>query len=89
MNYVVGYHKVKDFSTWKPFFDKDEQVRQAAGMKLVYLFRSVQDPNSIHLLFEVEDLGKVKRMMESEELKKKMEESGVIGEPVFHVLEKV
>jgi len=31
----------------------------------------------------------LKQMMESEELKKKMEESGVIGEPVFHVLEKV
>ena len=51
MIYVFGNHPVQDFGTWKPFFDSDQPRAKAAGIHLVKLFRSLENPNDVSLLF--------------------------------------
>ncbi len=86
MNYLFGHHTVEDFDAWKSYFDQDDDRRQESGIRLVQLFRSVDDPNDVHFLFEVDDPQTMKEFMESEETKQIMEKAGVVSEPHIHVL---
>jgi hypothetical protein len=86
MTYVYGHHSVKDFATWKTYFDGNENGRVAAGMRLVKLFQAADNPNQAHFLFEVDDPKKVEEFMGSEETKELMMEAGVLSEPHIHVL---
>jgi hypothetical protein len=52
MIYIYVSHKVADFNKWKPFFDSDEGARKSFGIELKKLFRSAEDPNDVHILFE-------------------------------------
>jgi hypothetical protein len=89
MTYVYGHHKVKDFATWKPYFYKNDENRIAAGIRVVKLFQSTDDPNEAHFLFEVDDLKVMQDYMGSEEIKELMIEAGVLSEPNFHYLKSV
>ncbi|MCK5610526.1 cyclase [Candidatus Pacearchaeota archaeon] len=89
MTYVYGHHKVRDFHMWKPYFDKDDERRQAAGVRLVRLFQAANDPNEIHFLFEADDPSAMQEMMDSNDIKQTMEKAGVISEPQIHVLTSV
>ena len=89
MTYVYGHHKVKEFATWKPYVDRNEEGRVAAGMRLVKLFQSTDDPNEAHFLFEVDDPKVMQEFMGSEETKELMMEAGVISEPHIHILTSV
>ena len=89
MTYVYGHHKVIDYETWKPYFENDDARRREAGVELVNLFQSAQDPNEVHFLFKVDNPGAMQEMMESEDFEKTMKEAGVISEPQIHVLNSV
>jgi hypothetical protein len=89
MTYIYGHHKVKDFSTWKPYFDGNEERRIEAGMRLVKLFQSTDDPNETHFLFEVDDTKVMQEFMGSEETRALMLKAGVLDEPHFHILTSV
>ncbi len=89
MTYLYGHHKVRDFDTWKPYFDNDDARRQEAGVHLVNLFQSTKDPNEVHFLFTVDDPKVMQEMMESEDMEKKMKEAGVLSEPQIYVLKSV
>ncbi len=83
MNNVIIRHKVEDFNKWKPAYDDNLSARQAAGLKDINLWRNLNDPNEIVMLFEVADIAKAKKFSESPELKEKMQEAGVLGPPDF------
>lgn len=84
MAYIT--HHVKEFDHWKEIFDKDEIIRQSIGARLVGLFRGMEDPNEISILFELDDLDTMMEMMESEDMKMKMIESGVDSEPTLQIM---
>jgi hypothetical protein len=83
MNNVIIRHKVEDFNKWKPVYDGNLSARQAAGLKDIRLWRNLNDPDEIVMLFEVADITKAKKFSESTELKEKMQEAGVLGPPDF------
>jgi len=74
-------HKVKDYATWKKAFDSDEQRRKEAGLTLIGMATAPDDPNLVYMMFATADLDGAKEMLASNELKKVMEEAGVIGKP--------
>ncbi len=80
MAMVVSHH-VKDYATWRPFFDKDEANRQAANMKVMGVFQDAADPNYVSISMEVADVAKAKEFGSSEQLKKAMQEAGVTDQP--------
>jgi hypothetical protein len=85
MSFVIFRTKVADYARWKPIFDADGANRQAGGSKGGQLFRSADDPNEVVMLFEW-DLEKARQFSQSEELRAKMQEAGVLGPPDVYFL---
>ena len=83
---VFARHKVNDYATWKAVFEANEDIRKAGGEISHRIFHAIEDPNDIGLMFEWESLEKAHQFMSSPELKAKMIEAGVVGEPIFDFL---
>ncbi len=74
-------HHVRDYATWKPFFDEHEPTRRAHGLSGHRLYRGTDDPNEITIVFKTEDLERAKEFAASEDLRSAMERAGVEGPP--------
>jgi len=83
---IATSHQVKDYEVWRPFFDADSDRRAAAGIKGEHVFRQADEPNNVHIFFEVDDPSSLSQLNNDPELAAKMEEAGVISEPVFMLL---
>jgi hypothetical protein len=78
-------HPVKDYSQWKRIFDEDEKIRSDAGLQLRAISTSAEDPSMVHIMFATNDVDRAKDLIHSNDLKKRMAEGGVIGEPTLTV----
>ncbi len=87
MPFILVNHKVKDFNAWKPFFEGDEGEQVKNGIVVNKLFRSVEDPNDVHILFEFSDAVNVQKFFMDPRLKTLMQKAGVLNEPIVHILE--
>lgn len=89
MVYLLIKHKVKDYSKWKPGFDEYGSTRKEKGSKGGMLLRISEDPNDVVVLLEWDNIENARRFTQSEGLKNKMEELGVIGKTDIFFLEKI
>ncbi len=89
MVHVLLNHKVRDYDHWKPYFDKDAVNRLKAGIRVAKLFRSMEDPNDISILFTVDNIESFNNFLKSPDLKKIMEEGGVISMPEVKMLQEL
>lgn len=89
MAYLIVRHTVEDYAKWKPVFDEHLPVRKSHSVVYEQVFRSVDNPNEITLLFEVSDLKLAREFTETSDLKSVMERAGVIGMPSITFLEEV
>jgi len=78
---VLVHHEVADYQSWRTVFDAAIDFRHAGGECSCRVFRKAGDPNDLTLLFEWEDLARAQCYMNSEELRKKMKQAGVVGPP--------
>lgn len=77
-------HKVKDFDAWVKVFDAEGPATRAAnGMNDLVLGRGVDDPNLVHIVFDVTNMAKAKARLADPALKKLMEDAGVVGAPTI------
>jgi quinol monooxygenase YgiN len=83
---VLVHHEVADYQNWRAAFDSALDFRRQGGEHNCRVFRTAGNPNDLTLLFEWEDLPKAQGYMNSEELRKKMQQAGVIGAPEVHYL---
>lgn len=80
--WVQVTHKVKDFDAWVKVFDGEGTATRASfGLKDIVLSRGVDDPNIVHLVFDITDMAKAKARMADPALKKLMTDAGVEGAP--------
>ncbi len=78
--------RVSDFVVWKTVFDSHAEDHRAAGLTLINLWRSTEEPNNVFFLFEVSDIDSADRFIHSAASAKAGEMSGVIdGE--YHFVE--
>jgi len=89
MVHVVIDHKVKDYAKWKPAFDKHSDTRKKSGSKGGTLFHVSGEPNHISILIEFDAKENATKFYESEDLKKVMQDAGVIGKPEVWFLDKI
>jgi len=75
------HHKVADYMKWRPAYEAHEQARVAAGVTNGKVYQSKDDPNDVVILFDVADAAKAKSFSQSQDLKSRMQASGVIGQP--------
>lgn len=76
-------HKVKDWDAWKKAFDSHKQERTDAGFADRAIGYEVGNNHQVTIVLLVTDMKKAEDFVKSEDLKKKMEEAGVDGPPVF------
>lgn len=83
-NWVLITHKVKDFDAWVKAYDAEGAATRASnGLVDVALARGVDDPNTVHIVFDITDMAKAKARINSPELKKIMTDAGVEGKPTI------
>jgi quinol monooxygenase YgiN len=86
---MMVHNKVRDFGKWKTFFDQHESTRKTSGSKGAQVFQNVEDPTDVFMLFEWDSTENAGKFSMSEDLKKTMEQVGVIGIPQIHFLKEV
>lgn len=80
---VLVKSTVKDWDAWKKSFDSHKQARIDAGLVDRVVAYTVGDNKNVSLVFAVTDMDKAKAFMKSKDLKDKMAEAGVVGQPTF------
>ena len=75
------HFKVKDFNAWRTSYNGNEKNRASAGITNGRVFRSADDHNDVVILQDVADISKARTWYGSNEMKRVMEKSGVLGTP--------
>jgi hypothetical protein len=83
---VLVHHAVSDYRSWRAVFDEAIDFRQLGGERSCRVFRKAGDPNNLTLLFEWDELDRAQSYMNSQELREKMKQAGVIGIPEIQYL---
>lgn len=87
MPYILIRHKVQDYATWKSGFDDHSTTREASGSKGGFVFRNADNPNELMILLEWDELEKARHFVQSDELREKMQQVGVIDQPDVYFLD--
>lgn len=73
---------VKDFDTWLKVFDAEGlDARKSQGSTDVAITHGIDDPNLVHLIFDINDMAKFNAAMASDAKRKVIMDSGVTGPP--------
>lgn len=81
-SWVQVTYKVKDFDAWLKVFDGEGSAKRATqGLIDVVLARGTDDPNIVHMVFDITDMAKAKASVTSEEKNKLRVSAGMIGSP--------
>ncbi len=78
---IFFQHRVDNYDTWKPVYDADVERRNAAGLTELGVYRKAGDENLVLLVWSADSIEGFRAMSDSEELKAKMQEAGVVSEP--------
>jgi len=86
MLHMLCRNRVADFAQWKAVFGSHQAAHLNAGLRLVSLWRSVEEPNNVFFVFEVSSPSKAREFISNPDAAKAAQSSGVIdGE--YHFLE--
>ena len=78
---VIIRSTVADFDTWLRVFDENQDLRRDSGVAGHHVNRSVDNPNELSVYLAVSDLYVAHAFAESNELRERMAEAGVLGPP--------
>lgn len=86
MTYLLCRNHVADFSPWKAVFASHAGAHQDAGLRLVNIWRSVEEPINVFFMFEVASMDMAQEFISNPEAAKAGKASGVLdGE--YHFVE--
>lgn len=89
MVYLLGESSVEDFDEWKSNFDDNDPYRSDHGQQGFQVFQSVDDPDEVVVLFEWDERENARALFESEEMRERLSDAGVKGQPELTFLELV
>lgn len=89
MVHVLVRHKVGDYNRWKQAFDSHLASRKQAGETAVRIFHTVDDPRNVVLFFDWESVDRARKFMNSDDLRKAMQQAGVQGAPDVQYIEDI
>ncbi len=87
MPYILVRHKVADYAMWKPVYDEHAATRKAGGCLGTRVFRSADNPNEVVILAEWDNAENARQFAQSEDLRQKMQEAGVVDRPDVYFLD--
>ena len=74
MTYMLCRNQVADFARWRAVFASHEAAHRDAGLRLVKLWRGVEEPNHVFFIFEVASVDKARKFISDPEAAKAAEE---------------
>jgi hypothetical protein len=78
MTTLIGFHEVKDGAHWAKTWQKGDAGREAMFAKAgVVSTRTFKNPDSVGVLFDVDDMEKFQTFMDSDDAKQAMDEDGL------------
>ncbi len=78
--------RVKDWATWRPYYDSERKRRKKYGVKDWTIAHEENDPNHVYLILKVKDPEKAQNMLNDPEIQEIMKKSGVLNPPVTTIL---
>jgi hypothetical protein len=86
MTYMLCRNRVADFAHWKTVFASHATAHRDAGLRLVGVWRSTEEPNNVFFMFDVASMDRAMAFMRTPGAEEGREASGVLdGE--FHFVE--
>ena len=85
--HLICRNKVTDFEKWKAVFDSHAEAHAEFGLKLQNLWRGVDNPNEVFMLFEVENEEKARAFVTSPEVPDAQSQAGVVELPDIYFVE--
>ncbi len=89
MVHVMGKTHVADFDAWRENFDQNDSLRTEHGQRGYQIFRSSDDPEDVVVLFEWDDRENARKLFESDEMRGRLADAGVEGQPELSYFEQV
>jgi quinol monooxygenase YgiN len=77
MPHVLVHQRIEEFDRWMEVFDGLAPARAAASCRSTALFRNLEDPHEVVVLFEFDDLARAREHMASPELRAAWQAAGV------------
>jgi len=81
MAILLVRHKVADYDQWRSFYDRDGEMRRAAGCTGTHLFRNANDPNEIIINLQWDSVENAEKFLADPAVHQVMQQAGVIGQP--------
>ncbi len=86
MIYMLSRNKVADFEKWNRGFASHAEAHRAAEIKLIHVWRDINDPNNVFIVFEVGSIEKARAFIDAPEAAEAGKEFGVV-EGEYHFVE--
>jgi hypothetical protein len=81
---MVSIVRITDYAKWLASFNGFEAQRESqGGLRNPQILRGVTDPNTVAILFDIDDVGKARAFMASQQLRSATESGGVVGSPTI------
>jgi quinol monooxygenase YgiN len=77
MPHLLVQQRIEEFDRWKEVFDRLAPARTAASCRSTALFRNLEDPHEVVVLFEFADMAKAREHMTSPDLRAAWQAAGV------------
>jgi heme-degrading monooxygenase HmoA len=82
-------HTVSNYKAWRKFYDEFAPVQKAKGVTAQAVYQAADNPNDVTVTHDFATLEAARAFVSSEELKKTMQNAGVIGAPTIWFTNKV
>lgn len=89
MAQLFVHHAVEDYTQWRRVFDSASTTRRSFGMTGERVFHASSSPNEIVIISDWPTAEKARAYGQSPELKKAMQNAGVISQPEVLILEEL
>ncbi len=70
--------RVADFSKWKAEMEADAKAQRNAGIRLIHLWRGVEEPNTAFFILEVHSVEKARAFLNPEAVAEASKAAGVL-----------
>jgi hypothetical protein len=81
-------HTVSDYKTWRKTYDGLAPVQKAGGVTAQAVYQAADNPNDVTVTHEFATVEAAQTFVKSEELKKGMQQAGVVGAPTIWITDK-
>lgn len=68
MIYLICRNRVIDLARWKRVFDSQATAHRLATLGLLHIWRGMESPDDLFLVFEVDNIGRARDYMNSREV---------------------